>query len=789
MALNATFDDIHNSSAITKLMATAGENPTDPDPYGPFLTLNTDGYEMPADFYTALAGKAASEFREGNDTAPLIPGLPKILSVSFWPDSIAHSRRVVQNEVDTLYVYMKGQNLFTGGGYKITGLNRYILPASGSTSEEVTLALAVTNLDVGTHGFRVKTYDRKSDSLIVNISETFGPSSLEGKFLLGYLGSFAVPGDGSSLGWEPWFRGGQTGLENARFDLWPDLSEYDPDEKFDTGLLNPAGNPVYLYSNYIAKTVDRHCEWMADYNLDGVLLSRPTRQLLNPDEKQFCDTVLENLREGIEKHQRMFALKYDITAHPDSSLYQTITEDWKQLVDEFKITESPQYLHHNRLPVLVIHGPGFWRDTPASPETIIEILDFFQRHSLQQYPAYIIGGVPARWRTLDGDSRSDPVWAEIYARLDAILPWHTARFNSMENIDSYYEFTILPDINEAKLLGVNYLLNVFPGFSPANLQSDPNWKNWIPRDGGRFYWRQVHQEAFTNGVTAIFNSGFDDVIEGTAMFKLSAMVEELPDTTESAASFLPLNADGYEIPPDFYLSLAKKARSVFQNFTEATAEIPGLPEISRVSFSPESVVHTLGVDKSQVNEIRIYVTGEHLFTTGGYKFVELDRYPKPLPGSTANQAALSLPLEYLEDGIYRFRVRTYNIDSDTLTLSIRGTKKDVPAEFEVENVYPNPSTAHFNIPLAVANPGKIQITVYDILGRSVDRQEYIAPEGGRYLVPAVSSSLPPGIYFIQALQNGKQSVKKIIVLNGIQMPSENRGAPCDGAVLGDIFRK
>jgi hypothetical protein len=734
-----------------------------------------------------LAKKAASIFRGDNEITLEIPGLPKIVSASFRPDGIAHSISLIENEVDTVWVYLKGLNLFTMGGYKITGLNRYVLPSDSSTAEEVILPLTVNNLGVGTHGFRIKTYNLKSDSLTVNISETFGPSSLEGKFLLGYQGSFSAPGDGSGLGWEPWFRSGQANLENARFELWPDMSEYDPDEKFDTGLSTPAGNPLFLYSNYISKTVDRHCKWMADYNLDGAFLTRPTRQLMIPEEKRFCDQVLKNLGAGIEKYERIFALRYDITAHPDESLYQTITEDWKYLVDELRMTESPRYLQNNNLPVLVIHGPGFWKDTPASPGTISDILDFFRDNPIERYRAYIVGGVPARWRTLDGDSRSDPAWAEIYARLDAIFPWYTARFNTIEDIDSYYEFTVLPDITETRRLGAHYLLNIFPGFSPANRQSDLNWKNWIPREGGQFYWRQIYR-ASTAGVKTIFNANFDDVAEGTAMFKLAA-VPEIPDSADSSGSFLPLNADGYEIPADFYLSLAQKARTVFQNLTAATMEIPGLPEVNSVSFFPDDITHELDVDISQASEVRIYVKGERLFTSGGYKLVELDRYPQPLPGSTANQAVLPLPLEGMENGVYRFRVRTYNINSDTLTLSIRGGKKDVPAKFEVENLYPNPSYSNFSIPVAVNQPGKIVMMVYDILGRRIDREEYVVPEAGRYLVSANSSPLSSGIYFVQALHNGKQSVKKIIVLNGVQLSPENMELPGERNILRNMIRK
>ena len=43
----------------------------------------------------------------------------------------------------------------------------------------------------------------------------------------------------------------------------------------------------------------------------------------------------------------------------------------------------------------------------------------------------------------------------------------------------------------------------------------------IPRRGGRFYWRQV-ERALQAGSTMLYGAMFDEVDEGTAMFKVAA---------------------------------------------------------------------------------------------------------------------------------------------------------------------------------------------------------------------------------------------------------------------------
>ena len=111
------------------------------------------------------------------------------------------------------------------------------------------------------------------------------PSTLTGKVMCGYQGWFAAEGDGSGRGWfhyAPGHNAPEPG--NCTFDLWPDMSEMDADEKFPTAFTYEDGSTAHLFSPYKKKTVVRHFQWMKEYGIDGIFLQR-FRLLAPVDDK------------------------------------------------------------------------------------------------------------------------------------------------------------------------------------------------------------------------------------------------------------------------------------------------------------------------------------------------------------------------------------------------------------------------------------------------------------------------------------------------------------------------
>jgi hypothetical protein len=284
-----------------------------------------------------------------------------------------------------------------------------------------------------------------------------------------------------------------------------------------------------------------------------VFLQRFTVRLDNAAVLGFRDGVARNVRAAAEAHGRVFAVMYDISGHPRETVVESVKRDWAYLVGTLHITESPRYLHHCGRPVVAIWGFGF-RDRSPTPAQAAELIDFFKNNPDPRFRVTLLGGIPARWRTLTRDSQTQEEWAHVYRSFDIVSPWTVGRFRDAEGIDRFYDDEVRPDLLETKQLGLEYMPVVFPGFSWHNMNPDAPF-NPIPRRGGRFYWRQI-ERALQAGSTMLYGAMFDEVDEGTAMFKLAPTRDEAPD----GVRIVTLDADGERLPSDFYLQLAREAQ-------------------------------------------------------------------------------------------------------------------------------------------------------------------------------------------------------------------------------------
>ncbi len=422
---------------------------------------------------------------------------------------------------------------------------------------------------------------RSAPAQVFVLAPVSGPAvdagSMGRKLLFGYQGWFGCPQDGSALGrFEHWFRRDRpAAVDTVQVDMWPDVSELDPDERCATPFTLRDGSPAHLYSAYNGKTVDRHFQWMKEYGLDGVFVQRFTVRLERPEILDFRDRVLENAAGGALRHGRVFALMYDISGHPHEGLVERVEKDWRRLVDTLRLTEHPRYLHHRGRPVLSIWGFGF-RDRNVTPDQAERLIDFFKNNPDPRYRVTLVGGVPSRWRTLGRDSLADPRWAAVYRSFDVLSPWTVGRFRDAKSADEFYRTVMAPDVNETRSLGIDYLPVVFPGFSWHNLKGTASF-NQIPRRSGRFYWRQV-TNAVRLGTTMMYGAMFDEVDEGTAMFKVAETARAAP----VEARFLTLDEDGEAVPKDWYLRLAGETQRVLRGAPIARQDLPfALPKPER----------------------------------------------------------------------------------------------------------------------------------------------------------------------------------------------------------------
>jgi len=342
--------------------------------------------------------------------------------------------------------------------------------------------------------------------------------TLTGKVMCGYQGWFNCSGDGASRGWVHWGRSNRFEPGYCTVDWWPDMSEYDADEKFATGFEYPDTSTAHVFSSFNNKTVLRHFSWMAEYGIDGVFLQRfATETTPGSTARNHRDQVMLNCQEGGNLYNRAWAMMYDLSGLGSGSDIQKVVNDWEYLVDTFGISQDPTdlaYLHHNGKPVVTIWGLGFGRSYEG--QDTYNLIDF-----LKNDPTYggctVMLGVDDDWR-----SNSDSWFQQTALLADIISPWAVGRYGSTNHggLDNFTNNVTVPDKAWCDTNGKDYLPVVFPGFSWQNLK-DEKWDH-IPRLGGSFLWRQYYKAIVEGGVTMVYQAMFDEVDEGTAIFKCTS---------------------------------------------------------------------------------------------------------------------------------------------------------------------------------------------------------------------------------------------------------------------------
>jgi hypothetical protein len=158
----------------------------------------------------------------------------------------------------------------------------------------------------------------------------------------------------------------------------------------------------------------------------------------------------------------------------------------------------------------------------------------------------------------------------VYAAMDVVQPWNVGRYGTLEAVDRWKEDVLAPDVTLAAANHQIYMPVVFPGFSWHNLKRNAK-ENQIPRLRGEFFWRQAYN-AKVAGAKVLKIAMFDEVDEGTAILKAVSHRKEAPDQ----GFWLALDADGAELPSDWYLRLAGEITRMFHGEIKADPKMPAL---------------------------------------------------------------------------------------------------------------------------------------------------------------------------------------------------------------------
>ncbi|MBW8886434.1 MAG: xylosidase/arabinosidase [Fibrobacteres bacterium] len=393
-------------------------------------------------------------------------------------------------------------------------------------------------------------------------------SSMNGKVLVGYQGWFDCPMGGAGS-WIHWTRGGVPTAANLTVDMYPDLREFGGADLCASAGMTVGGKTAGFYSARTSAVVDAHFRWMEAYGIDGALVQRFVTEIAS--KRRGGDIVLKNVMRACAASGRAWAVEYDVSGAPDPGFAALIEEDWRYLVDSLGIGADPRYLHEGGQPVIAAWGMGFTdAHPPADPAAATAFIRWFHADADARYRAWFMGGAPAGWRRLEQDARTDSGWKAVYASMDAVQPWTVGRYVDIAGADGYRQNSLAPDLALAAADGNAYCPVIFPGFSWKNLNAGP--ANQIPRRGGRFLWRQA-MNAKAAGAQSVKIAMFDEVDEGTAIFKLAPTRADAPDQ----GYWLTLDADGEALPSDWYLRLAGEIAKVFHGQAPMADSIPIKP--------------------------------------------------------------------------------------------------------------------------------------------------------------------------------------------------------------------
>ena len=255
----------------------------------------------------------------------------------------------------------------------------------------------------------------------------------------------------------------------------------------------------------------------------------------------------------------MWAMMLDLSTGRNATT-SIVKDDWKFLCDKVKIRDDSRYLHHQQKPVVLLWGLGF-RDRPWTPEQALELIDFFKNDPVYG-GVYLIGGIDAHWRTMRGESRQDREWAKVYRSFDAVSPWDAGRYRDDASMDHIRRIVWEGDLAEVKESGKGYMPTAFPGFSWDNLRRAQPGSTSIARRKGEFYWRQfaIFKEL---GIKTVFVGMFDEVDEGTAIYKVS-------NSTPVGKHFVTYEG----LPSDWYLKLTGAATKMIRGEAPLSKRIP-----------------------------------------------------------------------------------------------------------------------------------------------------------------------------------------------------------------------
>ncbi len=392
-------------------------------------------------------------------------------------------------------------------------------------------------------------------------------NTYKGLIMTGYQGWFNCPTDGAGKNWTHYQSGSLFQPGSCTIDFWPDTSEYP--KTYVTSFKFPNGTPASVFSSYDASTVDVHFKWMQEYGIDGAFMQRFIHSLTDPLVKNHYNVVFDAAMTASKKYNRAISIRYDLTGMSPGDTAKLFF-DLDAIIAKYDILNkdiNPNYLYHNGKPLVAIGGIGMSKDISGTDVGYLDAADVIIT-GLKARGFSIMIRVVANWRDLSNavvvqDPADQVQFQRILKTIDIIMPWHVGAYKEASYVSDKWPAKIKGDMDWCKANGIDYVPVIYPGFSRANLKGGEDG-SFRPRNKGTFYWLQA-QNAINVGAEMLFQAQFDEIDEGTQIFKCVNVVPT------GLSPFIPYE-DGLQ--SDYYLWLAGKSGAMLRKEIPFTSTMP-----------------------------------------------------------------------------------------------------------------------------------------------------------------------------------------------------------------------
>ena len=182
-------------------------------------------------------------------------------------------------------------------------------------------------------------------------------------------------------------------------------------------------------------------------------------------------------------------------------------------------------------------------------------------------------------------------------------------------------------------------------------------------------------------------------------------------------------------------------------------------------------VRSMAID----NLSNVYVTG-YCVNSGGYGITTIKYSPGGItewidqyyhagnqaePFDISLDASNNIYLTGFDDGASFYDVLTVKYSQP---IGIQNISEEIPGKFELSQNYPNPFNPTTNFEFRIADPGFVNLTIYDAMGRVVETLQNGEMKPGVYQAQWNAAEYPSGVYFYRLSANGFTQTRKLILI-------------------------